>query len=48
MFEKIKKFYRKGLYTKTQVKNFVKKEVITAEEYEIITGEKFISESLFN
>lgn len=39
MFEKIKLFYRKKLYTKAQVRKFADKGVITAEEYKKITGE---------
>ena len=38
-FEIIKKNYDKGLWTKAMVKMAVKKKVITAEEYELITGE---------
>lgn len=41
MFEKIKTFYQKKLYTKEQVRKFAEKGVITAEEYEEITGEKY-------
>lgn len=33
MFEKIKKFYNLGLYTKEQVHKFVEKGVITEEQY---------------
>ena len=40
-FEKIKKYYDAGFWKKSQVKNAVIKEKITAEEYEEITGEKY-------
>lgn len=33
MFEKIKRFYQEGLYTKAQVKKFLDKGVITEEQY---------------
>lgn len=36
MFEKIKKFYIMGLYTKEQVHKFFEKGVITEEEYKSI------------
>lgn len=39
MFEKIKKFYDKGLYTKKQVKDFFDKGMLTKEEYHTIIGE---------
>ena len=39
MFEKIKKWYNQGLWSKTMVANAVKKGVITADQYKIITGE---------
>lgn len=39
MFEKIKKFYRQGLYASEQVYEFVKKGVITEEQYRLIVGE---------
>lgn len=39
MFEKIKKFYRQGLYTAGQVYKFVEKGVITEEQYRLIVGE---------
>lgn len=38
MFEKIKKFYDLGLYTKEQVHKFVEKGVITEEQYIEIVG----------
>ena len=39
MFEKIKKFYKMGLYTEAQVYDFVLKGKITEEEYRLIVGE---------
>lgn len=41
MFEKILKFFKLKLYTKKQVADFVKKGIITAEQYEQITGEPY-------
>lgn len=41
MFDKVKKFYDKGLYTKSMVADFVKKNKITPEQYEEITGDKY-------
>ena len=40
MFEKIKKFYVMGLYTKDQVYKFFEKGVITEEEYKSIVEEE--------
>lgn len=39
MFEKVKKFYDLGLYTKTQVEAFYLKGKITLAEYSEIVGE---------
>lgn len=39
MYEKIKKFYDKGLYTREQVRKFWEKGVITEEQYRSIVGE---------
>lgn len=39
MFDKIKKYYDKGLYTKEMVHNFVAKGIITETEYIEIVGE---------
>ena len=39
MYEKIKRFYDLGLYTKAQVAVFVEKGKITPEQYEEITKE---------
>lgn len=41
-FEKIKLYYDRGLWSKERVYNVVGK-VITAEEYEEITGEPYIA-----
>jgi uncharacterized XkdX family phage protein len=40
-FEKVKKYYDNGLWSKAKVKNAVVKEWITAAEYEEITGEPY-------
>ena len=42
MFEKVKRFYDLGLYTKAQVVAFVRKGKLTAEQYEAITGDPWI------
>ena len=41
MYEKVKKYYDRGFYTKEQVADFVKKGKLTAEQYEEITGEPY-------
>lgn len=38
MFDKIKRFYDLGLYTKEQAHKFVEKGVITEEQYNLIVG----------
>lgn len=40
-FEKVKTYYDAGLWNKAMVKNAVKKGWITAEEYQMITGEPY-------
>lgn len=40
-FEKVKSYYDAGLWSKTRVRNAVVKNWITAEEYRLITGEKY-------
>lgn len=40
-FDKVKKYYDRGLWTKSMVANAVVKEWITAAEYEEITGEPY-------
>ena len=41
MKSKIAKWYRQGLWTKTMVANAVRKNQITAADYEEITGEVY-------
>lgn len=41
MYEKIKKWYEEGLWTKAMVRNAVRKGKITAEQYEEIVGEPY-------
>lgn len=41
MFDKVKKFYDLGLYSKEQVAAFVAKGKLTAAQYEAITGEPY-------
>jgi len=38
-FERIKLYYEKGWATKAQLQKYVQFEKITAEEYEMITGD---------
>ena len=40
-YELVKNYYDKGLWSKTRVRNAVIKGWITAEEYELITGEPY-------
>ncbi len=40
-FEIIKSNYDRGLWNKKMVAKAVEKEVITAEEYQVITGKKY-------
>lgn len=40
-YNRIKGFYDKGLWTKKKVADAVVKGLITAEEYELITGEPY-------
>lgn len=44
MFNKIKRWYEQGLWTKQMVANAVKKGVLTPEQYEEITGEAYPGE----
>lgn len=39
MFEKVKRFFNLGLYSKAQVRQFALRGRLTAKEYELITGE---------
>lgn len=41
MFERIRKYYDKGLYTKHHMDIFCQKGVITGAQYEEITGEAY-------
>ena len=41
MFEKLMKFFKLKLYTKKQIADFVRKGVITPEQYEAIVGEPY-------
>ena len=41
MKEKIAKWYKQGLWSKEHVANAVKKNIISAEDYEEITGEVY-------
>lgn len=41
MFERIKKWYKLGIWSKTMVANAVKKGILTEEQYTEITGESF-------
>jgi uncharacterized XkdX family phage protein len=43
-FNKVKKYYDSGLWNKEMVGNAVVKHWITAEEYELITGEPYATE----
>ena len=41
MFDKLMKFFKLKLYTKKQIADFVRKGVITPEQYEQIVGEPY-------
>ncbi len=41
MFEKVKKYYDMGIYTKKHVADFVKKGKLTPAQYKEITGEDY-------
>lgn len=43
-FDKVKKYYESGLWNKEMIKNAVIKNWITAEEYEEIVGEPYVSD----
>ena len=43
-FATVKKYYDKGLWTKSAVHNAVVKGWITAEEYEMIVGEPYVED----
>lgn len=40
-YEKVKRFYDRGLWSEARVKNAVRAHWITPAEYELITGEKY-------
>lgn len=40
-YELVKRYYDQGLWSRARVRNAVVKEWITAEEYELITGEVY-------
>ena len=40
MYEKINKWYKQGLWSRTQVANAVMKKINTAEDYREIVGEE--------
>lgn len=40
-YSTVKKYYDLGIYSKEKVAQFVAKNLITAEEYELITGEAY-------
>ena len=41
LYETVKKYYFMGIYKKKHVATFVAKGKLTAEEYELITGEPY-------
>lgn len=41
MFNKIKNYYDEGLWNETRVRNMVIKNIITEEEYKLITGKDY-------
>lgn len=43
-YNKVKNYYDSGFWNKTMVRNAVTKGWITAEEYEMITGEPYAEE----
>lgn len=47
MKEKIAKWYKQSLWSKVQVANAVKKNIITAEDYKEIVGEVYKVETRF-
>ena len=44
MKEKIKAWYKFGLWTKEMVRNAVKKGILSAQDYEEITGENYAAD----
>ena len=43
MFDKIDRYYKNGLWDVTRVANMVEKDVITADEFNEITGQEYKS-----
>lgn len=43
-YKTVKRYYDKGYYTNEDVALFVRAGKITAEEYEMITGEPYVEE----
>ena len=41
MYEKVKRFFDLELYTREQVRQFVKRGKLTAEQFREITGERY-------
>lgn len=41
LYKQVKQYYNMGFYSKNKVAVFVQKGKITAEEYELITGEPY-------
>lgn len=41
MFEKIKKYYDEGLWSELRIRNLVKNNKISKEEYKLIVGDKY-------
>jgi len=41
MYERIKRYYDKGYYTKAHIAAFVAANVLTAEQYKSITGDDY-------
>lgn len=41
LFNTVKRYYEKGIYSKDDVATFVRAGKITADEYELITGEEY-------
>lgn len=44
MFEKIKKYYEKGVWSEQRVREAVAKNLITPEEFKAITGKGLLGE----
>lgn len=44
MFKIVKRYYDKGIYSKDDVKTFVKASKLTADEYKDITGDDYIED----